>query len=72
MIKIQTNVPIPTQYNRICKYPWREMAVGDSFFVAYPTRAILSVKQQVKYNMKISSREVVENKIKGRRYWRVA
>ena len=72
MIKIQKNIPIPIRSKGFHKYPWHEMAVGDSFFIAYPTRAIFSRKQQKLYKMRITSRNVTENNVKGRRYWMVA
>jgi hypothetical protein len=32
-IQIETGVPVPTQVLRKSKYPFREMEVGNSFFV---------------------------------------
>ena len=32
-IKIETEVPVPTKTTRKSKYPFREMEVGNSFFV---------------------------------------
>jgi hypothetical protein len=32
-IKIETGVPVPTRATRKSKYPFREMEVGNSFFV---------------------------------------
>lgn len=31
-IKIEKGIPVPLK--KSAKYPWKEMAVGDSFFVA--------------------------------------
>ena len=33
MIKIETGVPIPSKQVRTPKYPFRNMKVGDSFFI---------------------------------------
>lgn len=33
MIKIEKNIPIPAEYQRASKYPWRTMEIGDSFYV---------------------------------------
>jgi len=32
-IQIETGVPVPTQALRTSKYPFRDMVVGDSFFI---------------------------------------
>jgi hypothetical protein len=31
--KIEKNIPIPSRSGRKCKYPWKEMEVGDSLLV---------------------------------------
>ena len=33
MIKIEKGVPVPKNITRKAKYPFREMEVGDSFFI---------------------------------------
>jgi hypothetical protein len=33
MIKIEKDVPVPKNITRKSKYPFREMKIGDSFFV---------------------------------------
>ena len=30
---VESGVPMPKEKGRYCKYPWRVMEVGDSFFV---------------------------------------
>ena len=40
-IKIDNDVPMPSNYNS--KYPWKQMKVGSSFFVA--ARKISSINQ---------------------------
>ena len=32
-IKIDKNVKMPESFDKRCKYPWRLMEVGDSFYV---------------------------------------
>ena len=39
MFKIDKGIPVPTKSGRVPKYPWREMEVGDSFFVPGMTAA---------------------------------
>lgn len=37
--KIDKAIPIPKkQMGRVAKYPWKEMEIGDSFFVPDKTR----------------------------------
>ena len=33
MIKVEKDIPIPQAYLKRIKYPWDDMAVGDSFFL---------------------------------------
>ena len=33
MIKIETDIPIPSNVTRRSKYPFKDMKVGDSFFI---------------------------------------
>jgi hypothetical protein len=42
-IKVEKTVPMPSRTGRgaPCKYPWADMAVGDSFFVKGQTSARL-------------------------------
>lgn len=68
-IQIEKGVPIPggNKY----KYPWREMEVGDSFFVAGKTSATLN-------NSRVNAQKSTRFKFKlknvegGVRVWRVA
>lgn len=46
MIKIQKNIPIPVRSKGFHKYPWHEMDIGDSFFIAYPIRAVSHVRSK--------------------------
>jgi hypothetical protein len=39
-IQIDKNIPVPDKKSGAnCKYPWREMKVGDSFLVPYRSAA---------------------------------
>ena len=40
--KIEKGVPIPLKKSRLTKYPWKEMKVGNSFFVAASTPGRIS------------------------------
>ena len=70
--KIEKDVPTPPA-NR-SKYPWRKMAVGDSFFApAALQRVIGSNASRVgkKLGRKYVTRVMTENGIEGVRVWRV-
>lgn len=83
MIKIDKNVPMPEKNRpgRKPKYPFREMQVGDSFFVPRPEarstkqhRALL-YKAAGKYRLRkpgfsVVIRPVTENGVEGVRVWR--
>lgn len=73
VIAIDKGVPLPDRspiFQR--KYPFREMEVGDSCFIAGKTR------QGIKASLKLATcdcrqyatRQVVENGVKGLRVWR--
>ena len=69
MIAIEKGVPIPV--GRRSKYPWRDMEVGDSFFVRGKTSATLNgarvnAQNGTRFKFKLKN---VEG---GVRVWRVA
>lgn len=78
-IKIESDVPLPPNAGGSKKYPFDEMAVGQSFFVpatdfpekskdkALRTSATLAAKR---LKMKFTARRVVERKVDGVRLWR--
>ena len=72
MLKIDKNVPMPRpDASPVAKYPWRDMEVGDSFFVAGKTMkqfAGIPGSASRKYGKKFSARSVEG----GVRVWRVA
>lgn len=79
-ITIEKNIPIPPTQNKIKGhrekiYPYKELNVGDSFFVPYANRlaalsgAIYSYTR--KHGIKLCTRKVTENGIWGLRVWRI-
>lgn len=80
MIKINKRKPIPPidrkGAGRPCKYPWREMGAGDSFFIplneASPRNmARLAVQRRHRSGEKYVTRTVTEKGVKGTRIWRL-
>lgn len=72
--KIDKGIPLPppAKGGRNGKYPWREMEVGDSFFM--PGAARSGAPQYLagqRTGFRFSSRGVIENGVKGRRIWRI-
>lgn len=43
MIQIEKDVPLIRARRKACKYPFADMVVGDSFFVANTTAATINV-----------------------------
>ena len=71
---IEKGVPIPeSRGGGRPKYPFREMGIGDSFFVAGKSTAKFNaVTQHHKkhHGLKFAIRTVTENGVKGVRVWR--
>ena len=75
---IDKNVPIPKQIRSgapvNAKYPWREMAIGDSIFMKLPEAENMSgAARFFAYSNKeygFTSRTVTEDGVKGIRVWR--
>jgi hypothetical protein len=58
---------------RPAKYPWRTIAVGESFFA--PNRTPTSIQGDVRKHhrpLRFKTRSVIANGIRGVRVWRVA
>jgi hypothetical protein len=78
-ITIDKNVPIPERVwgknGRVSKYPFRDMKLGDSFFIPRTTSARFTpnICQFKKLNPKFNFtvRTVVEKKVPGVRVWRI-
>ena len=78
-IKIDKGVPLVGLSGRgkhgNAKYPWREMEVGDSFFVSTVSMGALSAQGQqagLRLNRKFKTKTFIENGVKGVRVWRIA
>lgn len=85
MIKIDKNIPIPDgRYTNggITKYPFRDMEVGDSFFVPDEGKTgkqwqqklymyAASIRRHGMPELRITAKIVTENNISGVRVWRI-
>jgi len=84
MIKIDKDIPIPEFSTKASKYPFRQMEIGDSFFVEFPKEAtnrelkktqcsILGSSRcrRFKDGRKFNSQIVNMINLKGVRCWRI-
>lgn len=71
---VDDHIPLPNDIGRRAKYPWKEMAVGHSFFVPGMPDSIRKGLPSAagRANIKIATRTVSENGVTGIRVWRVA
>ncbi len=70
-IQVETNVPVPTRPGGgNAKYPWSDLGVGDSFFVAFPPKYFASTvsTEARKRGVKFIQRAIDG----GVRIWRIA
>lgn len=73
MYKIDKNIPIPSKYSKgiKTKYPWRELEVGDSFFVENRTSTqMINTSKNTSKNS--GHKYVCRKEGNGCRVWRVA
>ena len=82
--KVEKGVPVPPIVRKgvthKTKYPWREMEVGDSFFVPCRDgrdvrgmqRSFSGKKRAAHYGIRTKTRQSTENGVLGIRVWRVA
>lgn len=73
-IKIDKDVPLPTNVSSGTVYPFAEMEVNDSFFVAGKTSNQMvnaAAHWRKAKGWGFVCRNVVENDVKGARVWRV-
>jgi len=75
--KVESDVPLPPGRSPNMSYPWKEMTVGDSFFVpcADKERARLSQISLVASGRrfgKVVTRTVTEDGVLGIRCWKIA
>lgn len=68
-IKIDKNIPLPEQ--RYSKYPFHNMAVGDSFFVNINAGCLLTTAKYFIKKHKTSWKFAVRKENNGTRIWRV-
>lgn len=74
MIRIEKNVPVPTANGgryRACKYPWRELKPGQSFYVPNGNRASINAGVQ-NWSKKLNAKFTVRTMDGGIRVWRVS
>jgi hypothetical protein len=67
-VRIDRGIPIPSAYK--CKYPWKELEIGDSFLMDGAPRQVANAVSRAgrAYGRKFSTRKTRE----GVRVWRVA
>jgi hypothetical protein len=76
-VEIEHGIPIPALYRKgESKYPWHQMAVGDSFFVPSSARQgayiASGVPRSIRYSgAKFSVRKSEKDGVPGFRVWRV-
>ncbi len=75
MYEIENGIEAPEKHRgREPKYPWRELEIGDSFFVAAPNGRSISSSAwhaQRRYGFTLVVRTREENGVKGVRVWRI-
>lgn len=74
-ITIEKNVPMPKNgVGRPAKYPFDDLAVGDSFFVPVPAVRFSGQLYSAgkRYGKTFASRSVVEKGVEGTRVWRTS
>lgn len=71
MIMIDKGVPLPPSRKGLSKYPWKDMAVGDSVFIQNAIRTTLLpqvYRAARRYGIKFTARTCSD----GVRVWRIA
>jgi hypothetical protein len=70
IIQVEKNVPIP-EYHGTPKYPWSQMAVGDSFFV--PGKTSKTFNAQIWHRQRLTGFKFKSRTMDGGvRVWRIA
>lgn len=73
-IKIDKGIPLAkTSGNRGGHYPWLQMGVGDSFFVAIKQGRVSSAATSAAHRLgfRFATRKQVEDGVTGTRVWRI-
>jgi hypothetical protein len=71
--RIERGVPCPGDYHRT--YPWRQMQIGDSFFIEKPSKVVSAAAccfASRHSGYRFVTRKVRENGRSGTRCWRVS
>lgn len=72
-LKIEKNVPIPNVAQKIEKYPFAKMDIGDSFFVEFSKKDALRMQRSMHYiQKKLKIKLVSRINENGIRIWRIA
>jgi len=78
MFVLENNIPIPAsrKSSGVCKYPWEDMKIGQSFFV--PLSELTSEDARPsppdslkKTGYRVQTRKLIENGVCGIRVWRI-
>lgn len=72
--KIDSSVPLPESRRGRLVYPWRDMDIGDSFFVPNGDQSGISAAARTygkRHRVKFALRSVTEKGVKGVRAWRI-
>lgn len=77
-IKVEENIPLPPSATMkgSSKYPFKKLEIGDSFFIPVKEgKAIESLQRSIistnQTGIKITTRTIAENGVRGIRTWRV-
>ena len=71
MFQIESNVPVPVKRGKPSKYPFAQMAVGDSFFAAGVSRGRVGASAWTA-SKKYGHRYTTQAERDGTRVWRIA
>lgn len=71
MIKIDTDIPVPTKPMRTRKYPYPDLEVGQSFLAPHAERATLA-SGACQVGKKLGRKFKTQKTREGVRVWRVA
>lgn len=72
MIELEHGIPMPEAGNRVTKYPFRIMEVGDSFVISITKQnsisAQMSLNRKIDSNKKFITRKINDGEL---RVWRI-
>lgn len=71
---VDDHIPMPNNAGGRVRYPWKQMGIGQSFFVPnIPESTRRGLPSAARYSgIKVVTRNVTENGVPGVRVWRVA